>query len=237
MIRKFKIYLSYMLMILLTVSVIGCMDSRDINKKMIATTIAVDKKDGKVWFYLEVANIQEGQGGEAAGGSISEKYILIKANGDTMTEAREHLERQLDQPLYLSGARTLLLTEDFAKEDLLEYLYRVRSDQTYRKKVITIITRDNLDELFKTLNEKNSSVGYSIEHTITALDESGESFSRSTSRLLENLSDAYTGILIPCIGLHDKETALVGYSVVNDTKVTGFIPVEESMGLIMMKAD
>jgi len=243
MIRYSKNFLINVMVLLLAVLISGCSDfsnysdSKDINDKLIVTTIACDKKDGEIWFYIEIANIQASQGGEAGGGSTGDKYITVKAHGKTFTEARQNLDRKLDQPLYLSGARTLLLTENFAKEDLVEYLYRLRADETYRKKVITIIIRENTKKLFKALHEQNDSVGYSIEKTMKTLDGSGESFSRSTSRLLENLSDTNAGILIPCIGLQDKEISLVGYSVVNDTKVTDFIPIEASKGLVMLKAE
>ena len=84
---------------------------------------------------------------------------------------------------------------------------------------------------------QNLSLGYSAENTVTTLESSGEGFSRTTSRLLENLTDSYTGILIPCVGLQDREVALKGYSVVNDTKVIGFIPIEDCKGLNILKAD
>ena len=234
--RFIKILLTCFLL-LAAGAVTGCVDAIDINKKIIATTIAVDRRDGEIWFYVEIANIQASQGDQSSGGSAGDKYHLVKSHGKTLAEARENLDRQFDRPIFISSVRTLLLSEEFAKEDIVEYLYRLRADETYRKKVITIITRENLDELFKKVHEQSESVGYSVEHTIMTLDQTGESFSRSTSRLLENLSTSYTGILIPCIGLQDKEIALIGYSVVNDTKVIGFIPVADSKGLIMFKAD
>lgn len=214
-------------------------DSRDINDKLFATTISVDKKDGEIWFYVEFANIEAGQSGGSSGGSSgsSPKYTLMKAHGSTLTDARMNLDRQLDKPLYISGVRTLLISEDFAKDELLEYLYRLRDDETYRKKVITTTTRDDMEAMFKAFIDQNKSVGNSIENNIQTLDALGDAFSRTTSRLLENLSDTYTGILIPCVGLQDKEIALTGYTVVNDTKAVGFIPIEASKGMNILKAD
>lgn len=214
-------------------------DSMDINEKLIATTIAVDKKDGEVWLYLEFANIQQGQSssGGGGGGGGAKRYTLVKSHGKTLPEARSDLNRQVDKPVFLSEVRTLILTEAFAKQHLVEYLYRLRSDETYRKKVITMTTRDDLDALYKALNDRDESLGYSAENTITTLEGLGDGFSRTTSRLLENLSDTYTGILLPCVGLEGGETALTGYSVVNDTKVIGFIPIEACKGLNILKTD
>lgn len=231
-----KILLLCILSFLLAVIVTGCVDAVEINKKLIVTTIAVDKKDGEIWLYFEIANIQASEGGQSTGRSGS-KYIVIKAHGKTLSEAQDNLDKELHRPVFLSGVRTLLLTENFAKEDIVEYIYRLRADENYRKKVITTTTRDDLDELFAQVHEQNESVGFMIEHTIITLDESGQSFKRSTSRLLENLSARYTGILIPCIGMKHKAVALVGYSVVNDTKVIGFIPAEDSKGLNILKTE
>ena len=163
--------------------------------------------------------------------------MLVKGKGETLLEVRADLDRQLDKPLSLSEVRSLILTEDFAKEHLLEYLYRLRADESYRKKVIIVTTRDNLDALFKALNGQEESLGYSAENTLATLEGLGGVFTRSASRLLENLSGTYTGILIPCIGLQDQQTALTGYSVVHDDRVIGFIPIEACKGLNLLKTD
>jgi len=227
--------------LLIALFILGCWDSKDINEKTIVTTLLGDRKDGEIWFYIEIANIQASQGGQAGGesgtSSASEKYIVIKAHGKTFDETRQNLDMQAHYPIYLSGSQTLLLTEDFAKVDLIEYLYRLRADENYRKKVITVITRKNPEELFKAMNEQNLSVGYEINKLIKTLDEGGLSFSRSTMRIIENLSDDYTGILIPCIGLQEKQVSLEGYEVVNGNKTIGHIPIEKARGIIILKAD
>ena len=237
--KRLQRFFALVALMLLMSAITSFGDSTDINNKLIATTIAVDKRDGEIWFYVEFANIQavQGSSGGGGGGGGAKKYVLVTSHGRTLAETRSNLNRQLDMPLYISGVRTLLLTENFAKDHLLEYLYRLRADETYRKKVITTVTRDSMDEMFKTLNDKNESLGYSIEHTIQTLEASGECIARTTSRLLENLSDKYTGILLPCVGLQSAEVALTGYSVVNDAEVIGFIPIEACKGLNMLKTD
>jgi hypothetical protein len=217
------------------------MDAVDINKKLIVTTVAVDKVGEEIWFYVEVANIQAGGSNGSGGGPapLGSKYYYVKGHGKNFEEGRLDVDRQLDLPVYISGVRTLILTERFADEDddLVTYLYRLRSDETYRKKVLTVTTRDDLDEMFAAMNGRNFSVGYSIENTVTSLEQQGEAFSRTTSRLLENISSLYSGVLIPCIGIRDKETVLAGYSVVNGDRVAGYIPIKDCNGLNILKAD
>lgn len=232
-----KTLLILIAMLILPVFVSGCMDSKDINKKRILTAVALDIKDDEIYLYAEIANVEGGNKSEGKIGGAGNKYIYVKSHGKTIPEARENLDRQLDKQPYLSAIRALIFTENFAKEYLVEYLYRIRADELYRKKIVTVITKKDPEELFKASNEKDVSVGFSVEEMLKTLEEAGESFSRTTSRLLENLSDKYTGILLPCIGLQDKEISLIGYSVVNGTTINGFIPVEESKGTIYLKTD
>ena len=239
--RHIKRFLQLFMVVILAVAVGGCMDSLDINKKMIVTTVAADKVGDEYFLYAEVANIQAAGSGGTGGGSVplGSKYFYIKGRGKTFSDSRLDIDRQLDMPIFLSGGRTLVFTERFAVEDddFTQYLYRLRSDEAYRKKVLTVITHSDLDNMFKTMNNRNISVGYSIDSTVTSLEQQGEAFSRTTSRLLENLSSRYSGVLIPCMDMRNEDTILSGYSVVNGNRVTGFIPIENCIGLNMLKAD
>lgn len=232
-----KILLILFVMLLLSAFVSGCADSGDINKKNIVTAVALDKKDDEIYLYAEIANIEGGSKSEGKSGGASSKYICVKGHGKTIPEAWQNIDRQLDKEIYLSAIGSIILTEDFAKEDLVEYLFRVRADELRRKKATIVITKEDPEELFRVSNEKDISVGFAIEKMLKTLEEEGQSFSRTTSRLIENLSDKYTGFLIPCIGLQDKENSLIGYSVVNGTTINGFIPVEGSKGTIFLKTD
>ena len=241
MIRHMKYCLLLLISIILVLLLGGCMDSIDINKRQIVISVAVDKVEDEIWFYVEIANIQAGSSGGSGSGTapLGSKYFVVKGHGKTLADGRQDVERQLDQPIYISGVRTLIMTERFASNDnnMIQYLYRLRSDETYRKKVLTVTTRSDLDEMFETMNKRNFSVGHSIDETITSLEQQGEAFSRTTARLLENISSRYSGVLIPSFGIRNQDTVLAGYSVVNGSRVTGFIPIEYCKGLNMLKAE
>lgn len=234
--KHHKLVRFLVIIIVLAALLTGCEDSVDINEKLIVTTIVCDVKDGEVWYYIEIADIEAGRGEESAEG-VGKKFIVFKGHGKTLTEARDNLDTQLDKPLFLSGVRALVFTENFAKKYLIEYLYRVRVDETQRKKGLTVITKEDPEELYKSAHEKNLSAGFMIEGIMKTLDKSQKSFIRTTMRLLENLSSNYTGILIPCIGLRDKEISLIGYSVISGSTITDFLPVEESVGTMFFKVD
>ncbi|HOP12164.1 MAG TPA: Ger(x)C family spore germination protein [Oscillospiraceae bacterium] len=223
--------------LMLSVFLSGCAgDFKDINEKSIFTAVALDKKGDEFYFYVEIANIEGSSNSENKSGG-SNKYITVTSHGKTITEARENMDRQLDNEVHLSAVRALILTENFAKEHLVEYLNRLRADEAYRKKTITVITQEDPENLFQICNQNNVSVGFYTEKVLKSLEENGETFTRTTTRLLENLSAEYTGILISCIGLQDQNISLKGYSVVNDSTIVGFIPVEEAKSVVFIKAD
>lgn len=224
------------MMIFMMVFTSGCWDSLDINGKNIATTIIIDLKDGDMITYVEIANTNMSNSNEQSGSS-GYKFTVVKCHGKTITEMRDNLEEILNKPIYLSGVRALIFTENFAKENLVEYLYRFRADESYRKKINTFITREDPEELFKIAKEKKFSIGFLTEEIVGTLNNLGKSFSRTTMRLLENVSRKYSGMLLACMGVSNNEIALVGYSVISGGKVTSFLPVEESRGMIFLKSD
>ncbi|MEL7569160.1 MAG: Ger(x)C family spore germination protein [Eubacteriaceae bacterium] len=221
--------------IMLTVLLCGCWDLKDINEKTISTTIAFDYKDGEIILYGEAANIQTGT--STTPEQSQKKFNVIKVRGKTLVEMRDHLDHVLDNPIYLSGNIAIIMTEDFANKYLLEYLYRYRADESYRKKVDLSFTKQNLDELFEISKEKDVSLGIYINAMSETLDGLGQSFSRTAERIIENLSSPYCGILIPSIGVRDNEITLVGYSVLLDDKIVGFISTDDAKDLMLLKAD
>ncbi len=231
-----KILILNFSLLLLAVFVSGCWDAKDIDQKQIATAIAFDFKDGEIWGYIELANIEGSNKSDTSAGSSGEKYIYIKGHGKTLNEVRDDLDNQLHKPKFLSSISAVILSENFAKSYLLDFLYYFRANEFYRKKGRTVVIQDAPEELLKALHTNDNSVGLTIDDLINALDDTGKSFSRTNARLIDDLSSQYTGILIPCVGLHNVDLALTGYSVVNGTKVDGFIPVP-AKGLVFLKAD
>jgi Ger(x)C family germination protein len=220
--------------LLLTATTSGCNDSKDINEKLILTAIAFDLQDDEIIGYSEFARISKSSGNYGSG---STEYITVRSRGKTLAETRYNLELQVDKPVFYSGVRAIIFTESFAKQYLVEYLYRYRADESLRKKIETVITMDDPDKIFRTIQDKKESIGFTIEGLIESLDDSGRSFSRTTIRLIENISSKYSGVLISCIGLEEKQIILTGYSVLDNNNITGFIPVEESKALVFLKAD
>lgn len=230
---KIKNLIICIMMLFILIINTGCWDSLDIHRKEIITTIVFDLVDDEIIIYIETANTS--MGNINSSGSDCDKYFYTESRSKSLTEMRDNLDQKIDKPIYLSAVRALILSETFAKKYLVEYLYRFKSDENYRKKINTAIIREDPKEMIKIAKEKKDSLGFLVEDIIMTLEELGKNVSRSTMRLLENLSSKYTGILIPCMGTKNASIALIGYSIIKGSEVTDFLPVEDSKGTIYLK--
>ena len=214
------------LLLALTVLLTGCWDATDVNYLNLSTMVILDKPDGKYEFTVEIAKVAPA--GDGGRGGMGQAYV--KGSGKSFADARDNLDMKLDQPLYLATVRSLVITERAAENDLAEYLFRLREDQSYRQKVYISITGEDPDALIEAENEKDQPRGFVIDNTIHSAIELGHTFDISTVNLI-NAILAKRGFLVQHIGLADNHIALTGYSVFRDAKLVGFIPFEEAHGL------
>lgn len=223
------------LLILITVlSATGCWDSVDAEDKDIAISVIVDKTDEGYAFYVRIPSFSSGQQGgsqEKSGGS----YKTIKGEGKTFIEAREDLDRQSDQPVYLGATQSIIFTERFAYSGVEDYLIRVRQMPDYRKTLDVVVTSEDPEKLMEYQPENAPSVGFAIETTIQSLIDTGQTYHFSLGDILMTLASTNKCYLLHTIGLK-TDIAMTGYSVFDDGHCIGFIPIEQGKGILLLKS-
>ncbi len=234
-VKWFKIIVIITLIVFTTT---GCWDSHDIDEKNIVTAVIIDKTDTGYAFMTEIAKINENSGdqGNQQGGT-SQKSIVHKSEGPTFEEAREYLERKSNAPIYLGAVQCVIFTEKMAYNGIEEYIYRIRQIPEYRKTLEVVVTPEKPEDLFKANTGNKDYVGFAIEDLLETLVDEGHCIHLSLAKLFEKLASPYKCYFVPTIGLRDNELALIGYSVFYDGICKGFIPAEESEGLILLKAE
>ena len=226
--KKFKLA---SIIFAVTILVTGCWDSTDIEEKDITLTVIVDKEEEDIVYYVEVARYKQEKEGP---GSDS---IILKSKGEDLHEAREDLDRKSNKPIYLGATQTLVLTENFTKDGIEEYAYRIRQIPDYRKTLKLTTTSANPEELLKSETENSKFVGVTIEDILQKLIDAGNCVYFTMAHFLEVLASPYKCNIMPSIGLIDNYATLVGYSVFYDSKSVDFIPVGDSEGMILLLAD
>ena len=213
--------------------VTGCWDAININDQNFITLVILDKKGDEFTFIIEIPKIVPAG---TNGGTSGSKVTFVKGSGPSLVKARDSLDTKVDKPLYLGTTRTLIITESASKNDLPEYLFRLREDFTYRQKITLTTTRDDPAVLIEAENENEMPSGYSIDDNLISLNNSGLTFAKTTASYVEDILGK-RGFVVHCIGLENKQLTLVGYSVFRDGMNVGFIPVEDARGLVFMLAD
>jgi Ger(x)C family germination protein len=210
----------------------GCWDAREVNELSLATMIILDKLGDEYTFTLELPTITPI--GES--GSYASKCVYLKAIGKTFPEVRDDLENQLEKPLYLGTFQTLMVTERAARDEMAEYMLRMRQDPSYRQRVIMVVTRDEPEAFTQREDKTSSGGGSNVDELLTTIEQGGRSYHNTTSSYVDDILNK-RGFVVHCIGLKDKKIVLAGYSVFRDAKCVGFIPAEEARGLIWLVAD
>ncbi len=192
----------------------------------------IDYQDGEYHFYGEVADLgsQSRKGG--AGGQGSMNFSIIKASGETYTQARDDLNRKSSRPVYLGALKVLIFTDRLASQGVEEYLNRSRTQRNTRKSLKIITSADEPEDLLNAALDNASSVGLAIDNIQESLMREGSSFFVDIGDLLEALAVKKVGFLIPAMSIVDSHITLTGYTVFENAQKVGFIPQDERRGVV-----
>lgn len=207
----------------------GCWDARDIDDKTVVVTVITDKEDDGYAFYIECPNLSTGQ--QSEGGNESQKYSIVYAQGATFAEARRQLNFKVDKPLFLGTVKSLVLTDELGKHGIEEYMMRLQSDLQYRKTLIMVTSFTDPNVLMEVEPINNVSIGESIDDTVNNLEINGKIVAYNMSDILEYIYSDACYIMIN-MDVIDGFVAFNGFTVFKENKLTDFIPVEESRGLV-----
>ncbi len=209
----------------------GCWDATDINDKALITLVVTDRQDDQFVFYVEVPNLVAAN--QQENGGTRQQYPIVKGAGSSYAQARRQLDAQMDKPIFLGTVRALILTDSLAEHDIKEYFYRMQTMVDYRRALEVVTTRTPSEELLSIVPENNVSIGYSIDETVDSLKTRGRVVVYTVSDVLELLYSDQCFVLIN-IDVIEGRLAYTGYSIMRDGKLVGFIPLEESWGLVWL---
>jgi Ger(x)C family germination protein len=218
-------------LILVAALMSGCWDARNIDDLDICTAVVVDYKDGEYTLYFEIINIATNKmSGENTGQGLS--TAIVQGAGESFAKARTEVDRELNKPVYLGAVQSLIMTEEMADNGIEEYAYRVREMTEYRKTMDMIITPDDPEDILNIRPENSATVGFAIEDTLQNLLEKGVIFHMSLADVLQKLSAHNKCYLLSTVGVKKEQIVHLGYTVFNGGYRIGFIPYEQSRGIL-----
>lgn len=125
---KLKQKLGYRLIfILLSCSLLltGCWDRKEINDLAIVLATGIDYKNEKVQLTAQIFIPRKGGGTESigsTGGSPSGLTMIHKAEGSTVAEALNRLQRKVSREMFWGHCEVIVFNEEASKQGLREYI-------------------------------------------------------------------------------------------------------------------
>lgn len=209
----------------------GCWDYKDINQRTITLSVGLDyDSKEKVQYTSEVADLSAG-GIQAKEQAQSSPTYLLNSKGEDFEDARNDLNnREMNEDF--SGATLLVaFSKDYAQRGIETYINRIVNLYGYRSALLIAVSRESIEELYKTKVKGSISVGTAIEETIRHISEYGGTLYSTANQVHTDISMKEMGYLLPYIGTEDNTIEYLGYSVMKDSKLIGIIERKDATGV------
>lgn len=143
-------WIRFMLLVLLTATLSGCWDRREVNDIAIVSGMAFDKVGGKYRLSVQfpLAGQLGGAGGGGGGTSGAKSWYVDSGTGISLKEADAHLQRSLSRQLYYAHRRVMVVGESAAREGISSLLdITVRTAQNRMSALFVVAKGEGLEVL------------------------------------------------------------------------------------------
>lgn len=225
-----KIICTMLLSLLLT----GCWDYMDINKRTIVLSIGIDREDDKEQFISEATTQRTSS---SQGETTPQKTDIYKfvGSGRYFEGARENIDTKNPFEQFTGAARTIIFSKKYVEQKGIEsYIYRIYFLSGYRNSVLTCVSKESTNDLFKGKIKNNISIGHGIEDTIRYLESEGGALYKTVQQVKSDIEFKTIGYLLPYITKEEDTIKYLGFAAMKDSKLVGIIKREESNGFLFI---
>lgn len=143
-----KMILILLIMSMLLPMLSACWNQKELTELAFIMAMGVDKGKHKKYdisFQIVIpGNVSSGQGG---GGGQGLPIAVYRSSGDTITEAAREATKKVSRRLYYAHTNLVAVSEEIAKDGLLDVLDALDRDPEFRTTTQLIITRGNSAEM------------------------------------------------------------------------------------------
>ncbi len=220
------------LLLLFILLISGCYDYVELNDLSIVTMIIIDKDDDKYNINFEILNDQKH--GEK---SSTNKSIIVKGSGKTITEAISDATLKTPKEAYFAHLTVLAISKDVAKNDLKQVIeYFLRSPHIRNEFYLTIVNNKDAKEILNVNKEENPIIS---DYISSMLKDDKKYFNNITDNNFENIliDIAEKGIdaTIPVIKYEDNQIKSFGTALLDKYELKDILSSEEASLLNILK--
>lgn len=181
--KKIKVFLFFLTTLLLT----GCGNYRELNDLAITTGIAFDIKDDQYIVSYMIANSNKA---ETDSKSSETKITVYEGTGNTISSAYMDLNSKNPKIPYISHLEVVIISEDLAKQGMLEALDFLMRNPESRKEFYIVLSKDvEAGTLLKTLAPLESFPSQNIAEIIKSNKDD------QSTIIMQKYSDVITDLL------------------------------------------
>lgn len=230
----------------------GCYNYKELNDLAITSAIGIDKSDNGYKVTAQVVNTQKE--GTDNNSSSDPKIIIYEHTSKTVQEAVRYMVLESPKRLYPNHMQVIIISEDVAKDGILESLDLFFRDSELQKNFYVLISKDvSANQILKTLTPADSIVSSNIKKSL----ESDSSYLGITELVTyDELINTYLNpnkeISLPSVTLKGKmkgsdkidnieqsdsstKVVLSQMAIFKDDKMIGYLDDKQSIALSFIK--
>lgn len=222
--KYFKILI---IMLVFPLTLTGCWDYRDVNKKSVDLSIGVDKVDDNIKFTSELAKVSVANKGKS---KKTDVYKVI-SEGHFFEGARYDFDTKISAPDFIGAVRTLVFSKAFAESQGIEaYINRMSFNTEFRTSTLISICKESAEELFAEKINSDISAGHAIENTVRYLSDMGSALHISALDVESSISMQNVGYFLPYVTRDKDIIQYLGLAAMKNSKLVGIVKAEDSLG-------
>jgi len=221
--------------VMLSISLTGCWNYREIDQLYMVSGFAVDKSpDGRYLITAETVDIKSGDK-EATFASKT-----FSAEGATILDAIRNIVIISGRKLYFSHAKVAVISQDVAIEGIIQILDLIIRDTEPRLELNVMISKEKTaKELFITKNESTKIQGLEIDKMVKSQISLSKAPTTKVYELINSLSTENESAVLPAVGFDMnagiKDIALSGAALIKKDKFVGFLDKEDTKHILFVK--
>lgn len=224
--RILKITLLSSLIFLNLFIISGCWNYREIDQLAIVAGSAIDKQDDKYLVSAEIVNVTGGKEAKVS-------PIVVTGKGDTIFDAIRNMIKISGKPLYWAHSEILIISEEIAREGVVEVIDLFTRDPETRMSSNLLISKE---KTAKEILEQQSITTEIKSSEINRMLLSQKLLSKApviaVYQFVNNLADNTRAAVLPAIVIKKNQgksvTELFGTAVFKKDKLSGFLNGEDT---------
>lgn len=234
--KKVKAVINITIILILTISLSGCWNYREIEELSIVAGFAIDMTEDDN-FNITVEVVSSGKSGKTEGELTPS---IMEAEGPTLFEAIRSMISESGKKLYWSHTKIMVISKSVAENGLVPVLDWVNRDAEVREDIWVLVSKEKTaKEILMSTPKTENIAAFQINEALYSEKAISKYHATELWDILGELASESTNVVLPLVGLKNYKKEQVpkvsGSALFKLDKLIGYIDDEETMGLLWIK--